>query len=90
VAAAINILARAILKGKHVAGIPATSEKAADVIRGNLLSDKGIGYRLVAGFLATVPGMNSNIVQEQIANLKASGDYQLISKEEWSQPVCRL
>ena len=33
-AAAVKILARTILKGEHIAGIPTISEKAAEVIRG--------------------------------------------------------
>jgi hypothetical protein len=55
-----------------------TSEKSREVIRGQLLSDKGIGAPIVTEFLISVPGINKNIVTEQIANLKASGDYQRI------------
>jgi ParB-like chromosome segregation protein Spo0J len=41
---------------------------------------KGIGHTQIENFLAQVPGMNGNVIKQQLANLKASGDYERILK----------
>jgi hypothetical protein len=79
VAAAIRFLARAIMTG--------TSEeffggsRALDTVRGQIMTDRGIGREIIARFLEGVPGINDGTVQQQIANLKSSGDYARIISE---------
>jgi hypothetical protein len=36
--------------------------------------DRGLGQRLIVRFLDNVPGINDGAVQQQLANLKSSGD----------------
>jgi hypothetical protein len=64
VAGAIRIIAKGLLSRNH------DNPEAL----GNLQSAKGIGERLVTEFLVGIPGIDSNVVKQQIANLKASGD----------------
>ena len=41
----------------------------------------GIGWSTVLEFLDGVPGVNRNVINQQLANIKASGDYALIVRE---------
>jgi hypothetical protein len=66
------------------AGIPAKvqSKHAAppESLRGKLFTT-GIGREIILRFLnqkRDIPGINRNVVDDQLANLKASGDYQRI------------
>jgi hypothetical protein len=50
---------------------------------GNLQSNKrkGLGRDAIVAFLKKVPGITENVVEEQLANLKRSGDYARIVRE---------
>jgi hypothetical protein len=55
--------------------------QSASQLRKNNISDRGLGQRVVTEFLQTVPGINTNTINQQFANLKASGDYARIIGE---------
>lgn len=84
VAAAIRSLSKDIFTG-NVAGIPATSgvdiSKSIDTLRGQLLSDKGIGKRIIERFFEGIPGLNDNAIKQALTNLRESGHYSRIIKE---------
>jgi hypothetical protein len=44
-------------------------------LRERLLEDEGVGRRVILAFLKEIPGINDRSVQQQLANLKSSGDY---------------
>lgn len=77
VAAAIRYLAKAILSGVsgEITGHP------LEIARGQILTDKGIGIDLVVRFLGDTPGITEYAVKQQLALLKASGDYGRIIDE---------
>lgn len=81
VAAAIRVIAKTILSGGHVSGNPETSAKSLETQRGMLESRDGIGQDAVERFLRGIPGVTGTIVEQQLANLKASGDYARIIHE---------
>jgi hypothetical protein len=82
IASAIRLIARGVLLGdQDIARILAISEKALDCARGNLTSSKGIGHELIEKLLEGVPKMTTYVVEQQLANLKSSGDYQRIITE---------
>jgi hypothetical protein len=86
VASAIQFLAKDILTGgKHVRQNYQTSCKGLQTLQGQLASEKGIGRDVVLKFLDGVRGIKESIVQAQLANLKASGDYQRIVGEVTAQ-----
>jgi len=70
VAAALKYLAKH--GGDDTAGNPAALNKT---------NAHGIGWSQIVDFLDGVPGVNKNTVVEQLANLKASGDYERILRE---------
>lgn len=78
IASAIRFLAKAAITGtmSKFFDIPGEEE-----VRGNLMSDHGLGERVILRFLSEVPGISQNAVRQQIANLKASGDYARILGE---------
>jgi hypothetical protein len=63
------------------------SARAINTLRGQLQTTKGIGHEVVERFLDGVPGMNEATVKQQIANLKASGDYKRIYRRPNAQIV---
>jgi hypothetical protein len=95
VASATWFLARTIMQG-NLADLPPRRHKGsaksggtlvtrteADLttLRGNILSDKGMGRDIVTDFLADVPGLNHHHVAEFFAGVKASGEYANIIAE---------
>jgi hypothetical protein len=46
-----------------------------EVMLGQAGAERGIGYDVILEFLDEIPGVNMNTVKQQLANLKASGDY---------------
>jgi ParB-like nuclease domain len=78
VAAAVRWLAKAIMTGM-LSEIRQNHDLAK--LRGNLTSERGIGRGVVADFLRDVPGIDINMINQQLANLKASGDYARIVGE---------
>jgi hypothetical protein len=73
VAAAIRFTAKAVLTGVGSEQLFRSSDLPE--LRGNLTSDRGLGRDIIVRFLKKVPGVTDRTVQEQLANLKASGDY---------------
>lgn len=84
VASAVRFIAKGLLTG-NVVGIPTTSEKAIEILTGQIASDKGIGWSIVVSFLDGIPGINKSTADQALANLKASGDYARIIKEVQEQ-----
>jgi hypothetical protein len=80
IAAALRLVAKALLAGHHPT-IVGWSEKAFETARGNLTSGKGIGEEVILGVLKDVPKMSTYVIKEQLANLKASGDYARIIRD---------
>ena len=52
-----------------------------DTIRCHLTGERGLGQKIIVKFLDGTPGINDGSVQQQLASLKASGDYARIIKE---------
>ena len=77
VASAIRFIAKASLGGV----LGEICQNDADKVRGNIASDRGLGWSVVVDFLAGVPGINESTVKQALANLKASGDYARIIGE---------
>lgn len=75
VASAVRFLAKVLMVDGDVARNLARSQKALETIKGQLASDKGLGWDFILSFLQGVPGINKPAVEQQLANLKASGDY---------------
>jgi ParB-like nuclease family protein len=80
VASAIRFLAKAIMTEAEVSKIFDTLQERTQAST-SLTSTQGIGQRVVVKFLDGVPGINDGTVQQQLANLKASGDYARIIRE---------
>ena len=82
VASAIRFLGKAIMTGADLGKIfPRWSQKAQEVVRGQFVTDTGVGWSVIEDFLTDVPGINEGTVKQQLANLKASGDYARIIGE---------
>jgi hypothetical protein len=82
IASTIRYLAKAVFTG-NLSQICETSARGVDTLRGQITSNKGMGEPLVTAFLKDqeIPGIRPSVVREQIANLKASGDYARIIDE---------
>ena len=65
----------AVMTGADVSRILETSPKGLETLRGQLQTDKGLGQSVIVTFLKGVPGINDGSVQQQLANLKSSGNY---------------
>jgi len=74
VASAIKYIAKVILTGRNVAD-EFISKFDIPTLRRRMLSEDGMGREIVLAFLHDIPGINAPALQQQIANLKASGDY---------------
>ena len=74
VAAAIQCIAHEVLSGNAVSSGKFTRRSLAD-IRGGIESEKGLGRDVVLEFIGDVPNVSENTVRQQMASLKASGDY---------------
>jgi hypothetical protein len=78
VAAAIRWLAKAAVTDRcHEIMTP----HRASQLRKNIIFDQCLGQRVVTEFLQNVPGINTNTINQQLANLKASDDYARIIGE---------
>jgi hypothetical protein len=80
VASALRFLAKGLMTG-NIPENSGMSQRAIETAQGNLTSNKGLGAELVVEFLSDVPGCNLGSTQQQMANLKASGDYARIIRE---------
>jgi hypothetical protein len=78
VAGAVRWLAKAIITGGCNEFV--TSSTLPE-LRGNLACQRGLGQRVIADFLSHVPGLDRNIINQHLANLKASSDYARIITE---------
>jgi colicin import membrane protein len=91
VASALRFVAKAVLTGtsnKFVGG-----QRAAETVRGQLEAGRDIGAEILLNFLTRtseedeartpyiIPGLNIASMRQQLANLKASGDYARILEE---------
>jgi hypothetical protein len=59
------------------------SKRGEETLLGKLQDDggEGVGPRLILRFLQHIPGVGEYVVNQQLANLKASGDYARILHE---------
>lgn len=82
VASAIHFLAKAILTD-HVWIQTWVAEQGIDLeaARVHLTSNQGLGWEIVLAFLRQIPGISRNSINQQLANLKTSGDYARIIEE---------
>jgi hypothetical protein len=80
VASACKFLLKGVFTG-DVGGFPPRSKKALETLQGQAVTERGLGWDLILDFLAEIPGVNQNTVKQQLANLKASGDYDEIVEE---------
>jgi hypothetical protein len=51
------------------------NRRSIDTAPGQIEGDKGLGRELITEFLVDIPGIKENAVRQQLATLKASGDY---------------
>jgi ParB-like chromosome segregation protein Spo0J len=72
VASALRFVAKAILTD-NPAAIAITREQELEALKGHLCGSRGIGEPVLTKFLNGI--VNQHTVREQLANLKASGDY---------------
>jgi hypothetical protein len=79
VAAALRYLAKSILTGK--VGDEIITKFDLPTLRRRLLGEDGMGRRVLASFLQGIPGISAQVLQHQLANLKASGDYARLMAE---------
>jgi len=84
VASAIRVAARKAMSGvsREFTG------NGNGKIRGNLMSAKGIGQDVILALLKDTPGINENIIRQQLASLKRSGDYARIIAEVAAEIEC--
>ena len=73
IASAIRFLVKQILTESLNKGLPNLGDPQLlpDLSR----NSKGLGEPLITAFLRKVPGIKNSVVEEQLANLKKSGDY---------------
>ena len=74
VASAIRFLLKGAFTG-NLGGFPPRSKRSLEVVNGQIGTERGLGWDIILEFLGDVPGVNQNTVKQQLANLKASGDY---------------
>ncbi len=74
VASALKFLLKGMFSG-NLAGFPARSKKALETLLGQAGTERGLGWDIILEFLHGIPGVNKNTIMQQLANLKASGDY---------------
>lgn len=80
VGAAIKFVAKSILTGD---GPQLLTNFDIPTLQRRLLSEDGTGERVIAAFLDGIPGINARVIQQQLINLKTSGDYaRLIAEVE--------
>lgn len=57
------------------------SSRSEESVQGRMEVGVGLGEPVITRFLGDVPGINKNVVTQQLGNLKASGDYARILAE---------
>jgi hypothetical protein len=74
VASALRYVAKAIVTGE---GLASEIRRKFDMptVRRRLLSDDGMGRDVLLAFLHDIPGIHRNAIDQQLANLKTSGEY---------------
>jgi hypothetical protein len=77
VASAARHIAKVILHGDagEITSIPGLDKFDLPYLRRSLLSDDGIGREVIVAFLHDIPGISTQSVRQQLANLKESGNY---------------
>jgi hypothetical protein len=80
IAAAIKFIAKALMTG-NLSGFPERSKRGIEVTLGQFQTERGIGEPIITELLDGIPGINKNGVLQQLAILKASGDYARIIGE---------
>lgn len=80
IAAALRFVGKLIFMG-DVGRILATSPKSLETLQGQIATQKGIGWDVILRFLQGIPEIDKYVVETQLANLKASGDYARIINE---------
>jgi ParB-like nuclease domain len=85
IASTVRMLAKAMLTDtlEHTLKNFSVSQKEISLpqARGHFLGQNGMGREIVSLFLQDIPGMNTGIVQAQLALLKESGHYDRIIQE---------
>lgn len=88
VASALRFCSKELLLGRYP--VDMGSEEVSTIVdtskyfghaQAALLSDEGIGERLLLRFLNNIPGVSLRSIREQLANLKESGNYARIISE---------
>src|SRR5580765_4892918 len=77
IAAAIRYLAKGVMTG----AVEINSSSSLEKLQANIAGEQGIGRELILDLLSDVPSINDNVVRQQLAMLKSSGDYGRIIKE---------
>jgi hypothetical protein len=89
IASAVYVLAKSLAKGEMPGGSGRTGQNLLVAI-GNFQAGKGIGRDLILAQLEGVPGISKNVVRDQLANLKASGDYDRVVGAAVAEAVAEL
>jgi hypothetical protein len=75
IASAVRFLARGILTGDGATDkFISSGDIDVETCRQRLTDSRGLGRDVIVQFLRGVPGINDGTVQQQLANLKASGN----------------
>lgn len=77
VLSAVRYLAKGVLTGVS----PEIRGHSLAIARGQIATARGIGEDLVLTFLSSIPGITKNVVIQQLANIKSSGDYARIIRD---------
>lgn len=80
VAAALRIAARAVLMD-DLSQICERSQRALEVLQGQIATDRGLGEPLLTDLLEGVPNLKSREVSKSLAGIKESGAYARIIRE---------
>jgi hypothetical protein len=87
VASAIRFLAKEILTGGTSQEF-LRSQRGRESLQGGLTSDRGLGEPIIAEFLHGIHGISAHVIRQQLANLKASGDYARLIAEVEAEIAC--
>jgi hypothetical protein len=76
VASAVRLVAKAVMTGNSDR-ILSLSGKGEEILRGQMAGagELAIGWRPIHEVLERVPGIGQYMIEQQLANLKASGEY---------------
>jgi hypothetical protein len=81
VASAVKFIAKAIIINDSSAQRFLSRRDLGDLRARLVAKNGGVGQTAVVAFLKDTPGINDGVVQQQLANLKTSGEYARIMKE---------